>query len=79
VSKVVKNLTLDREAVAKGERYSRRRGTSISQLVSDLLSQLPDEAEGRPLGPATARLLGAGAGRHDERSYREYLDKKHSR
>lgn len=79
MSKVVKNLTLDSEAVKKGERYSRRTGTSVSQLVSDLLSRLPDTQEGRPLAPATARLLGAGSGRHDEKSYQRYLEKKYSR
>lgn len=79
MSKIVKNLTLDSEAVRKGERHSRRMGTSVSQLVSDLLSRLPDDEEGRPLAPATARLLGSGSGRHDEKSYRRYLERKYSK
>jgi len=36
MAKVVKNLTLDAEAARKGERYSKAKGTSVSQLVSDL-------------------------------------------
>jgi len=82
MAKVVKNLTLDVEAVRKGERYSRQKGTSVSQLVSDLLSRLPEEeGEGEPsqLSPAVGRLLGIGSGRADEQSYRRYLEKKHSK
>ncbi len=77
--KVVKNLTLDAEAVRKGERYSRSKGTSVSQLVSDLLSRLPEDVEGGPLSPAVGRLLGIGAGKADETSYKRYLEKKHSK
>lgn len=78
--KVVKNLTLDVEAVRRGERFSRKKGTSVSQLVSDLLSRLPDEdSEGRRLSPAVGRLLGIGSGAADEASYRRYLEKKHAK
>lgn len=79
MSKIVKNLTLDAEAVRKGELYSRRKGTSVSQLVSDLLQRLPDEFDGQPLSPAVGRLLGLGIGRADESDYKRYLEKKHSK
>lgn len=79
MAKVVKNLTLDAEAVRKGEVYSRRKGTSVSQLVSDLLSGLPEEGKGTPLSPAVGRLLGIGSGKADEAAYKRYLEKKHSK
>ncbi len=79
MAKVVKNLTLDAEAVRKGELYSRRKGTSVSQLVSDLLLRLPDESAGQPLSPAVGRLLGIGSGNADEADYKRYLAKKHSK
>lgn len=79
MTKVVKNLTLDAEAVRKGELYSKSKGTSVSQLVSDLLSRLPEEGEGARLSPAVGRLLGIGSGKADERSYKRYLEKKHSK
>jgi Family of unknown function (DUF6364) len=79
MTKVVKNLTLDAEAVRKGELYSRMTGTSVSQLVSDLLSRLPEEHEGHALSPAVGRLLGIGSGKADEASYRRYLEKKHAK
>lgn len=79
MTKVIKNLSLDADAVRKGERYSRSKGTSVSQLVSDLLSRLPEEDEGDPLSPAVGRLLGVGLGKTDEASYKRYLEKKHSK
>ena len=78
MGKVVKNLTLDPEAVRKGERYSRKKGTSVSQIVSDFLSRLPDDEGGR-LSPAVGRLLGIAKGKADERTYRTYLEKKYLR
>jgi hypothetical protein len=78
MSKVVKNLTLDPEAVKKGERYSRKKGTSVSQIVSDFLSHLPEDDDSR-LSPAVSRLLGIAAGKADESAYHRYLEKKYSR
>ncbi len=76
--RVVKNLTLDSEAARKGERYSKQKGTSVSQIVSDFLSRLPDDNEGQ-LSPAVGRLLGVARGRADESDYRRYLEKKYSK
>lgn len=78
MSKIVKNLTLDPEAVKKGERYSRSKGTSVSQIVSDFLSRLPGDDEAG-LSPAVGRLLGIAAGKADESSYHRYLEKKYSK
>jgi uncharacterized protein DUF6364 len=78
MGKIVKNLTLDPEAVKKGERYSRKKGTSVSQIVSDFLSGLPDDSDSR-LSPAVSRLLGIAAGKADESTYHRYLEKKYSR
>ena len=76
--KIVKNLTLDPESVKRGEQYSRRKGASMSQLVSDFLSRLPtDDQPNFP--PAVARLFGIAAGKNDKASYHRYLEKKYSR
>ena len=40
-----KNLLLDPDAVARGERYSRLHGTNLSRLVGDFLHALPLGAE----------------------------------
>ncbi len=78
MAKVVKNLTLDPEAVERAERFSRKRGTTVSRIVSDFLSGLPEES-GDALAPAVARLLGVAKGKGDERSYHRYLEKKYLR
>jgi hypothetical protein len=51
-----KNLLLDPDAVARGERYSRRHGISLSRLVGDFLRSLPLDAERSTLTPAVRRL-----------------------
>lgn len=71
------NLSLETEAIAKGEEYSRRHGTSLSQLVSDFLRSLPtgrgDMAKAE-LTPAVRRLYGIAAGAAVSReSHREHL------
>jgi hypothetical protein len=55
-----KNLSLDPEAVRRGERYSELHSTNVSQLVSNFLSSLPleEEEQEERLSPAVRRLLG---------------------
>jgi hypothetical protein len=80
VPKITKNLLLDREAVARGERYSRRHQTTLSRLVSDFLARLPQGETGAELTPAVSRLLGAGvngAARIGRENYRAHLSRKY--
>lgn len=75
------NLTLDPEAVARGERFGKRHGTSLSQLVTGFLYSLPsddaDEAMGE-LAPPVRRLYGvAAAGAADRDAYRAHLSEKY--
>lgn len=73
------NLTVDRDALARGEQYGRRHGTSLSQLVTGFLYALPAEAPAavRELAPAVRRLYGVGRGsRADRETYRAHLSEK---
>ena len=75
------NLTLDPEAVARGERYVRRHGTSLSQLVTGFLYSLPadesDDAE-LHLAPPVRRLYGvAEGGTADRDAHRRHLTRKY--
>lgn len=73
-----RNLTLDDEAMARAERYSRQHGTSISQLVGDFLRSLPLEPSPAALSPAVRRLLGVAAGgAADAAAYRSHLVRKY--
>ncbi len=79
MAKVPKNLSLEPEAIERGERYGERHGKNLSQLVNDLLHALPLE---RPapaeLSPLVRRLLGVAAGSDvDRESYRDHLSRKY--
>lgn len=73
------NLTLDPEAVARGERFGQRHGTSLSQLVTGFLYALPDaDASLRELAPPVRRLYGSAAGGAADRdSYHAHLSEKY--
>lgn len=75
------NLTLDPDAVARGERFGRRHGTSLSQLVNGFLHALPsleDDAELAELTAPARRLYGiAASGEEDERAHRAHLVAKY--
>ncbi len=78
-----KNLSLDPEAIARGERYSAVHGTNLSRLVSDFLHSLPLGTSRRPRSPAVRRLRGIAAaeraGDTDGRAaYREHLGRKYT-
>lgn len=73
------NITLDRDTAERARRYTQRHDTSISRLVGEFLSQLPDEEpEGAELTPAVKRLKGIAKGGPDRDAYRRHLLKKHA-
>ncbi len=78
MARVVKNLSLDPDAVQRGEKYSKRHSTSVSRLVSDFLAGLPGEGDRVELAPAVKRLLGIARG-GNETAYRKYLEKKYGK
>jgi len=61
MSKITKNLSLDADAVERGERYSRVHGTNLSRLVSDFLLRLPPDESSGDLSPTVRRLFGVAA------------------
>lgn len=73
-----KNLLLDADAIARGERYSRRHATNLSRLVGDFLRSLPLGETSRPRSPIVKRLRGVAAGGKAERAaYRAHLHRKY--
>jgi hypothetical protein len=73
-----KNLLLDPDAVARGERYSRRHGTNLSRLVGDFLRSLPLGTEPSELTPAVRRLWGVAANtKGDREAHRQHLWRKY--
>jgi len=79
MGKIAKNLSLEPDAIARGERYGRRHGKNLSQLVNDFLRGLPLESPAeRELSPLVRRLRGVAAGgRAAGKAYREHLYRKY--
>jgi hypothetical protein len=73
-----KNLLLDPDAVARGERYSRLHKTNLSRLVGDFLRALPLSADESALTPAVRRLWGIAARSEADRDlHRKHLSRKY--
>ncbi len=74
-----KNLSLEPDAIQRGERYGRLHGTTLSRLVNDFLRSLPLEPPpAQELSPLVRRLRGIAAGRRtDRKEYREHLYRKY--
>jgi hypothetical protein len=79
MGRIRKNLSLEPEAIARGERYGRRYGKDLSQLVNDFLHGLPLESPAeRELSPLIRRLRGiAGGGRTARKEYGEHLHRNY--
>lgn len=71
------NITVDPHVAERARRYSKRHDTSISKLVTDFLSGLPDEDEPREHSPAVRRLLGVATDGPDREECRKHLDEKY--
>jgi hypothetical protein len=72
-------LSVDEALVEKARAYSRRRGTSISQMVSRFLDALPDEGQEEEYTPTVRRLLGILPPEADLAEYHRHLEEKYQR
>ena len=75
-----KNLSLEPDAVARGERYGKLHGKNLSQLVNDFLRALAARAARRRNArrPRSRRLRGVAAGaKTDREAHRKHLARKY--
>lgn len=79
MTKLRKNLSLDHEAVTRGERYCKLRETNLSQLVNRFLSSLPldDDDWEAHLSPMVSRLLGIASDKNAVDRYHQHLVEKY--
>jgi len=79
MAKQSKNLSLDPEAIRRGEIYARMHRTNVSQLVNGFLSALPlgDEAAEDTFSPVVRRLYGIAPGSAGIPEYRRHLEQKY--
>ncbi len=70
-------LSVEESAVRRARRYSKRHGTSVSELVSRFLGSLEDEPKATP--PIVSRLRGVLPANTSVEEYRRHLVAKHGR
>lgn len=71
-------LSISEKAVRKGKKYANDTGRSLSGIVEEYLNRLDSNHENR-ISPTVSELLGIGEGIFDEESYRDHLERKHTR
>lgn len=76
-SKKKLTLSVDERVIERARRYSTRHNTSISQLVTQYLSQL-DAPSDATLAPWVQRLRGILPSDTSVEDYRRHLEEKHS-
>ncbi len=69
-------LRIDASVVARAKRYGKRRGISLSRLVSQMFARLPDDDEDG-LTPAVQRLVGILPKTVSIEEHRRHLREKH--
>jgi uncharacterized protein DUF6364 len=80
MAKQSKNLSLDPDAVKRGEQYSKLHNTNVSQLVNRFLSALPvGEEDETKFSPTVRRLIGIAPNGDAVQEYHEHLLEKHGR
>lgn len=80
MKKLRKHLSLDPEAVTRGERYCKLHGTNLSRLVNGFLLSLPLNDDPRTgLTPTVSRLIGLVPDQNAVEHYRQYLVAKYGR
>ena len=78
--KLRKHLSLDPEAVTRGELYCKLHGTNLSRLVSSFLVSLPLNVDPKTgLTPSVSRLIGLVSDQNSVEHYRQYLVEKYGR
>jgi hypothetical protein len=72
-------LRMDEDLVGLAKKEARKRGTSVSRMVSDYFHGLKaGSADAEVLPPATSALLGSLRGKRvDRETYRRHLEEKY--
>jgi len=81
MAKQSKNLSLDPDAVTRGERYSELHHTNVSQLVNRFLASLPleDDDADSDFSPTVQRLVGLVSDKNAVKRYHQHLVEKYGR
>ncbi len=75
MSKKKLTLSVDEAVIDRAKRFSRRNGTSVSELVSEFLASLKGESGSST--PIVTRLRGILPSSVSRKEYRDHLKAKH--
>ena len=73
-------LRMDDAVIRKAKKIARKRGTSVSRIFSDYISEADDDRQLEDLGEITSSMIGALRGVEIEdirEDYRNHLEKKY--
>ena len=70
-------LRMEDSVIRKAKRLARNRGTSVSRLISEYITNEPDDRTIKELPPVTASMVGVLGEKGKEEDYKKYLEDKY--
>jgi hypothetical protein len=70
-------VRLPRKLLDNAKKYARQQNTTLTQLISEYLRQVPESTEGLQNAPIVRRLSGVLSKNISTTDYKKHLDTKH--
>jgi hypothetical protein len=70
-------LRMEESVIRKAKRLARKRGKSVSKIISEYITKEPDEQLVEELSPLTASMVGALGHEGKEQDYKKHLEEKY--
>jgi len=68
---------MEESVIRKAKRLARKRGKSVSRIISEYITEEPDEQLVEDLPPLTASMVGVLGNEGEEQDYKKYLEEKY--
>lgn len=70
-------LRMEDSVIRKAKRLARKRGKSVSKIISEYITKEPDELLVEELPPVTASMVGVLGSEGQKEDYKKYLEEKY--
>ena len=70
-------LRMEESVIRKAKRLARKRGKSVSRIISEYITEEPDEQLVEELPPLTAAMVGVLGHQGKEQDYKKHLEEKY--
>jgi hypothetical protein len=70
-------LRMEESVIRKAKRLARKRGKSVSKIISEYITDEPDEQLVEELPPVTASMVGVLGHEAKEQDYKKHLEEKY--